>query len=133
MCIRDSGVLYVNDSKATNVASAVRGIEAFDGRVHAILGGSLKGGGFEGLRDALNAHASAAYLIGEAEDALARDLEGAVALHRCGTLERAFAAASEAARPGEVVLLSPASASFDAFRDYEHRGDRFRELVPGQG
>jgi len=71
----------------------------------------------------------ACYLIGQAEERLAGDLEGTVPLLRCGDLERAVAAASEAARPGEVVLLSPACASFDQFRDYEERGDRFRELA----
>jgi len=125
-----NGVLYVNDSKATNVSSAVRGIEAFDGGVHAILGGSLKGGGFEGLRDALASRAKAAYLIGEAADRLEADLEGTVPLRRSGDLASAVAAASEAARPGDVVLLSPACASFDQFRDYEERGDVFRSLIP---
>jgi UDP-N-acetylmuramoylalanine--D-glutamate ligase len=125
-----NGVLYVNDSKATNVSSAVRGIEAFDGGVHAILGGSLKGGGFEGLRDALASRAVAAYLIGEAADRLEADLEGTVPLRRSGDLPTAVAAASEAARPGDVVLLSPACASFDQFRDYEERGDAFRSLIP---
>ncbi len=125
-----NGVLYVNDSKATNVSSAVRGIEAFDGGVHAILGGSLKGGGFEGLREALASRAVAAYLIGEAADRLETDLEGTIPLRRSGDLATAVAAASEAARPGEVVLLSPACASFDQFRDYEERGDAFKSLIP---
>jgi len=125
------GVLYVNDSKATNVASAVKGIEAFEGGVHVILGGSLKGGAFTGLREAVKTRCRAAYLIGDAADRLADDLDGTVPLHRCGTLERAVGHASGAAKPGEVVLLSPASASFDHFRDYEQRGERFRELVPG--
>jgi UDP-N-acetylmuramoylalanine--D-glutamate ligase len=124
------GVLYVNDSKATNVASASRGIESFDGGVHAILGGSLKGGGFRGLRDAVAARCRACYLIGEATERLAEDLEGTVPLERCGDLETAVRAAGAAARPGDVVLLSPACASFDQFRDYEERGDRFRSLVP---
>jgi UDP-N-acetylmuramoylalanine--D-glutamate ligase len=125
------GVLYVNDSKATNVSSALRGIESFDGGVHAILGGSLKGGGFEGLRDAVAARCRACYLIGEAAERLAADLEPAgVPLHCCGDLGSAVRAASSAARPGEVVLLSPACASYDQFRDYEERGDRFRSLVP---
>jgi UDP-N-acetylmuramoylalanine--D-glutamate ligase len=123
------GVLYVNDSKATNVASATRGIEAFDGGVHAILGGSLKGGGFEGLRDAVASRCRACYLIGEAAERLEGDLAGAAPLHRCGDLERAVRAASSAASPGEVVLLSPACASYDQFRDYEERGERFRALV----
>jgi UDP-N-acetylmuramoylalanine--D-glutamate ligase len=124
------GVLYVNDSKATNVASALRGIGAFEGGVHAILGGSLKGGGFAGLRDALASHAIAAYLIGEAADRLEADLEGTVPLRRSGDLATAVREAAEAARPGEVVLLSPACASFDQFRDYEERGEAFRSLIP---
>ena len=122
------GVLYVNDSKATNVSSAVRGIEAFDGGVHVILGGSLKGGGFEGLRDAVASRCVAAYLIGEAAERLEQDLAGTVPLHRSGDL--ATAVRDAAAQPGEVVLLSPACASFDQFRDYEERGEAFRSLVP---
>jgi UDP-N-acetylmuramoylalanine--D-glutamate ligase len=125
------GVLYVNDSKATNVSSALRGIESFDGGVHAILGGSLKGGGFDGLREAVRARCRACYLIGEAAERLTADLTPAgVPLHRCGDLETAVREASASARPGEVVLLSPACASYDQFRDYEERGDRFRSLVP---
>jgi len=124
------GVLYVNDSKATNVSAAVRGIESFDDGVHAILGGSLKGGGFEELREPVAARCRACYLIGEAAERLAADLAGAgVPLHRCGDLESAVAAARAAAWPGENVLLSPACASYDQFRDFEERGDRFRELI----
>jgi UDP-N-acetylmuramoylalanine--D-glutamate ligase len=123
------GVLYVNDSKATNPASAARGLRAFDGGVHAILGGSLKGGGFDALRGDVAARCRAAYLVGEAADRLAADLAGAVPLVRSGTLEQAVSAAAAAAGPGDVVLLSPACASFDAFADYEHRGARFKELV----
>jgi UDP-N-acetylmuramoylalanine--D-glutamate ligase len=125
------GVLYVNDSKATNVSSALRGIESFDGGVHAILGGSLKGGGFGGLREAVAERCRACYLIGEAAGRIAADLDGlGVALRRCGDLETAVSEASAAARPGEVVLLSPACASYDQFRDYEQRGERFRALIP---
>jgi UDP-N-acetylmuramoylalanine--D-glutamate ligase len=124
------GVLYVNDSKATNVASARRGIEAFDGGVHAILGGSLKGAGFGGLRGVVASRCRACYLIGEASERLENDLAGAAPLRRCGDLESAMRAASSAASPGEVVLLSPACASFDQFRDYEERGERFRALIP---
>jgi UDP-N-acetylmuramoylalanine--D-glutamate ligase len=123
------GVLYVNDSKATNPASALRGLQAFDGGIHAILGGSLKGGGFETLRGEVAARCRAAYLVGEAADRLAADLDGTVALHRSGTLEQAVADAAGAAEPGDVVLLSPACASFDAFSDYEQRGRRFKQLV----
>jgi UDP-N-acetylmuramoylalanine--D-glutamate ligase len=124
------GVLFVNDSKATNVASARAGIEAFDGGVHLIAGGSLKGGGFAELREPVAARCRAVYLIGEATERLAADLEPTgVPLHRCGELERAAAAAAAAARPGEVVLLSPACASFDQYADYEERGGHFSELA----
>ncbi len=126
-----NGVLYVNDSKATNVESAVRGVESFDSGVHAILGGSLKGGDFKGLRQAVAARCRACYLIGEAAAQLAQDLhDTAVPLRRSGDLQTAMRDATAAARPGEVVLLSPACASYDQFRDYERRGDRFRALVP---
>jgi UDP-N-acetylmuramoylalanine--D-glutamate ligase len=124
------GVLYVNDSKATNVSAAVRGIEAFEGGVHAILGGSLKGGGFAGLREAVPSRCRACYLIGQAEERLAADLEGTVPLHRCGDLEAAMGLATEAAEPGDVVLLSPACASYDQYRDFEERGEHFRSLLP---
>jgi UDP-N-acetylmuramoylalanine--D-glutamate ligase len=124
------GVLYVNDSKATNVSAAVRGIEAFEGGVHAILGGSLKGGGFTGLREAVSSRCRACYLIGQAEERLAADLEGAAPLHRCGDLEAAMRLATQAAEPGEVVLLSPACASYDQYRDFEERGEHFRSLLP---
>jgi UDP-N-acetylmuramoylalanine--D-glutamate ligase len=124
-----SGVLFVNDSKATNPDSARVGVEAFPGGVHLILGGSLKGGGFRALREPVAARCRACYLIGEAEEQLATDLAGTVPLHRSGTLERAVEQAASAARSGETVLLSPACASFDAFRDFEHRGNRFRTLA----
>ena len=124
------GVLYVNDSKATNVSSAARGIESFDCGVHAILGGSLKGGGFEGLRDPVASRCRACYLIGEAADRLGADLDGAAPLRRCGDLETAMREARAAAASGDVVLLSPACASYDQYRDYEQRGDHFRSLVP---
>ena len=126
-------VLYVNDSKATNVASAVRGIEAYEGGVHLIAGGSLKGGGFEGLREAVASRCRACYLMGEAAQALSEDLADTVPLLPCGNLEEAVEEAAEAARPGEVVLLSPACASYDQYRDFEERGEHFRTLVQKRG
>jgi UDP-N-acetylmuramoylalanine--D-glutamate ligase len=124
------GVTWINDSKATNVASARVGLEAFDGGVHLIAGGSLKGGGFEELVDPVAARCEAVYLIGDATDRLAADLAPAgVPIERCGDLERAVAAAAAAAKPGDVVLLSPACASFDQYDDFEARGAHFRELA----
>jgi UDP-N-acetylmuramoylalanine--D-glutamate ligase len=131
------GVLYVNDSKATNVASAIAGIEAFDGGVHLILGGRGKGESFEPLLEPVEARCRACYLIGEAAEQLSSALAPAkshgVALVECGTLERAVEEAAARAQPGEVVLLSPACASFDAFADFEERGERFRQLVEDLG
>ena len=124
------GVLFVNDSKATNVSAAVRALESFEGGVHAILGGSVKGGGFAALAPAVAARCAACYLIGQAAPALARDLAAAgVELVECGDLARAVRAAADRARPGEVVLLAPACASFDQYRDFEERGEHFRALV----
>jgi UDP-N-acetylmuramoylalanine--D-glutamate ligase len=124
------GVLYVNDSKATNVSAAARAIESFFSGVHLILGGSLKGGGFAELREPVAERCRACYLIGEAADRLATDLRDAgVPLRRSGDLETAVESARAAAEPGEVVLLSPACASYDQFRDYEERGERFRSLI----
>jgi UDP-N-acetylmuramoylalanine--D-glutamate ligase len=124
------GVVYVNDSKATNVAAAAAALESFGAGVHAILGGSLKGGDFAALAPVVAERCRACYLIGEAAPRLAADLAGTgVPLHDCGDLAAAVRAAAAAASRGETVLLAPACASFDAFRDYEERGDRFRELV----
>jgi UDP-N-acetylmuramoylalanine--D-glutamate ligase len=124
------GVAFVNDSKATNVASTLVALESFDGGVHVILGGDdAKGEDFRALRSPVEAVCAAAYLIGEAAPRLRQALEGATELHDCGTLHAAVAAASAAAREGDVVLLSPACASYDQFRNFEERGDHFRDLV----
>jgi UDP-N-acetylmuramoylalanine--D-glutamate ligase len=129
------GVLFVNDSKATNVAAATVGLRAFAGGVHAILGGSEKDEPFAPLLEPLRESAVAAYLIGATGERMARELapavEAGIELHRCEDLEDAVRRAAAAAAPGEVVLLSPACASFDAFSDFEARGERFREIVRG--
>jgi UDP-N-acetylmuramoylalanine--D-glutamate ligase len=127
------GVRFVNDSKATNVASATVGLAAFEGRVHAILGGSEKEEPFAPLVEPARERCAACYLIGASADRLAAELASVLAdgveLRRCADLEDAVRQAAAAARPGEVVLLSPACASFDAFENFERRGDRFREIV----
>ena len=127
------GVTYVNDSKATNVAAAAAALRSFGGRVRAILGGSLKGGGFAELADPVAERCVACYLLGPAAEALERDLEPAwaagVQRQRCADLAEAVRAAAADAEPGDVVLLAPACASFDAYRDFEERGEHFRELV----
>jgi len=124
------GVLYVNDSKATNPASTIAALRAFGGGVHAILGGSLKGGGFEDLVPAVSEHCERCYLIGEAARRIADALAPSnVELLECGDLEHAVMQATQRARPGEVVVLSPACASFDQYRDFEERGDHFKALV----
>ena len=130
------GVRFVNDSKATNTAAARRALTAFgDAPLHLILGGSLKGERFDAFaQEVAAANVTTAYLIGEAAAPLADDLAYAsVPFLLSTTLDRAVAGAASAARPGEVVLLSPACASYDQFRDYEHRGEEFRRLVQNLG
>ena len=124
------GVRYVNDSKATNTAAARRGIAAYDGPLRLILGGSLKGEDFGPLARELPPTVRSIYLIGEASDELARALDPAGHPYvRAGDLANAVAHASAHAEPGDVVLLSPACASFDQFSDFEQRGETFRRLV----
>jgi UDP-N-acetylmuramoylalanine--D-glutamate ligase len=130
------GVSFINDSKATNVASTLVALEALAdcAGVHLILGGQGKGQDFSSLRGAVAERCRAVYLIGEDADAIATALGGSgIELRMSGELERAVAAAEQAARAGEAVLLSPACASFDQFRDFEARGDRFRALVAPRG
>jgi UDP-N-acetylmuramoylalanine--D-glutamate ligase len=131
------GVRFVNDSKATNVGAATVGIASFDRGVHAILGGSDKGEPFGALVAPLRERAVAAYLLGDTaarmEVELAPAADAGVPLHRAADLESAVRTAAAAAKPGEVVLLSPACASFDAFPNFEARGERFREIVATLG
>jgi len=121
------GVRYVNDSKATNVAAALRALSAYeDEPVRLILGGSRKGEDFEPLAAALGPNVGAVYVIGETADELARAIPDTI---RAGDLGTAVERAAAAAQPGEVVLLSPACASYDQFRDFEERGEEFKRLV----
>jgi UDP-N-acetylmuramoylalanine--D-glutamate ligase len=122
------GVLFVNDSKATNVAAALRAIASYDGPLLLLLGGRAKGESFEPLASAARDRVKRAFLVGEAAPELA-DAFGDVPHEVDGDLETAVRAAAAAAVPGDVVLLSPACASYDQFRDFEERGDAFRRLV----
>jgi UDP-N-acetylmuramoylalanine--D-glutamate ligase len=122
-----NGVLFVNDSKATNPNSAAPALAAFPA-VHWILGGLPKGDDLDACEPFLD-HVRAAYTIGEAGPMFADLLEGKVPVRRCEMLIEAVGRAARAAAPGEVVLLSPACASFDQFRDYEARGEAFRAAV----
>jgi UDP-N-acetylmuramoylalanine--D-glutamate ligase len=121
----------VNDSKATNPESAERALRAFPPGLRVILGGSRKGSSFSALARCARERAVArAYLIGETAPELSRALtEAGVPFALCGSFEAAVREAFGDARPGEIVLLSPACASFDQFRDFEERGERFRGLV----
>ncbi|UVI40485.1 UDP-N-acetylmuramoyl-L-alanine--D-glutamate ligase [Qipengyuania spongiae] len=122
-----SGVAYVNDSKGTNTAASAPALAAFD-NVHWIVGGLAKEPGL-GECEAHLGHVKAAYTIGQSGEDFARLLESRVPTKRAVTLEQAIASAANSAIPGDTVLLSPACASFDQFRDFEHRGEVFRKAV----
>jgi UDP-N-acetylmuramoylalanine--D-glutamate ligase len=123
------GVRWINDSKATNVDSAVIGVRAIDGPKILIAGGKDKGSSWAPLVDAARAQGVRAVLAIGAASPLVEAAFTGFDVTPCGTIERAVEIARSIARPGDSVLLSPACASFDQFRNFEHRGDRFRELV----
>jgi len=123
------GVRYYNDSKATNVDATLKALDAFPGRILIVLGGKDKGSDYTVLQRPLREKAILALLIGAAAEKIEKQITGSVAIERAGTIERAVEIASHAARPGDVVLLAPACASFDQFQNYEHRGRVFKELV----
>ncbi|MGH6932179.1 MAG: UDP-N-acetylmuramoyl-L-alanine--D-glutamate ligase [Dongiaceae bacterium] len=126
-----SDIRYVNDSKATNADAAAKALACYSA-IYWIVGGRAKETGLDGL-EPFYPNIVHAFLIGEAADRFAVALEGQVACTKCGTLPNALAAAHRMAqgeqRPGAVVLLSPACASFDQYRNFEERGDAFRDLV----
>jgi len=124
-----AGVRYYNDSKATNVDATLKALEAFPGRILIILGGKDKGSDYTLLQKPLRERAILALLIGAAAEKIEKQITGSVAIERAGTIERAVEIASHAARPGDVVLLAPACASFDQFQNFEHRGRVFKDLV----
>jgi UDP-N-acetylmuramoylalanine--D-glutamate ligase len=120
------GVRYVNDSKATNVAAAIRALQAYENEfVHLIVGGSYKGEDFAPLAAAIGSNVRSTHLVGEEAPRLAEAVEGDVD----GTLERAVEHARSLAEPGDVILLSPACASYDQFESFERRGELFTRLA----
>jgi len=125
------GVKFVNDSKATNAEAAEQALKAYK-KAYWIAGGVSKAEGIQPLAP-LFPNITKAYLIGDSEETFAATLKGKVALQTCGTLENAVQAAFRDAKvvgdENPVILLSPACASFDQFRDFEHRGDVFRSIV----
>jgi UDP-N-acetylmuramoylalanine--D-glutamate ligase len=124
-----NGIRWIDDSKATNPASVIAALEAAPGPVILVAGGLDKKLSFAGLAAAARGRVRRALLIGQAAAGLAEALEGAVEHEVAGDLATAVERAVRIARPGDCVLLSPACASFDQFRSFEHRGEEFRRLV----
>jgi UDP-N-acetylmuramoylalanine--D-glutamate ligase len=123
------GVEYYNDSKATNVDATIKALESFPGNIHLILGGKDKGSDYTLLNDLLRQRVKAVYTIGAASDKIQSQIKGATSILAAGTIDAAVKQAAAAAQPGDTVLLAPACASFDQFRNYEHRGRVFKDLV----
>jgi len=123
------GVRFVNDSKATNVEAARRSIESFDGPVVAIIGGQFKGGDLRELREPLVARRGAVVAIGDAAPLVHAALDGVVPVDDAGSMPDAVRRAYALTRGSGVVVLAPACASFDWFRDYAERGRVFKDAV----
>jgi UDP-N-acetylmuramoylalanine--D-glutamate ligase len=127
------GVVWYDDSKGTNPGATAKSLEGFDaGTVHLILGGRNKGADLASLVPLIREKVRRAYLIGEAADEFEPVLAGVVDFERSGTMDRAVASAAASAKAGESVVLSPACASFDQFRNFVHRGQVFQDLVRQQ-
>jgi UDP-N-acetylmuramoylalanine--D-glutamate ligase len=122
------GVDYYNDSKATNVDATMKALESFPANIHLILGGKDKGSDYTVLNDLLRQRVKRVYTIGVAAAKIESQIKGAEVVH-AETLENAVRKAAALAQPGDVVLLAPACASFDQFKNYEHRGQVFKEIV----
>ena len=123
------GVDYYNDSKATNVDATIKALESFPANIHLILGGKDKGSDYTVLNDLLRQRVKRVYTIGAAAEKIQSHIKGSANIVAAGTMESAVKQASSSAQPGDVVLLAPACASFDQFKNYEHRGQVFKELV----
>jgi UDP-N-acetylmuramoylalanine--D-glutamate ligase len=123
------GIIFFNDSKATNVEAAIVAIQSFSCPIVLIAGGKQKGLRYEKLAAVCVGRVKAAVFIGEAKENLGRAFEGMVPYHAVESLEEAVPLAFSLAKRGEAVVLSPACSSFDQFRDYQHRGEVFRTAV----
>jgi len=124
-----NGISFFNDSKATNVDSSIKAVESFDGNIIIILGGKDKGSPYEPLLDAMKSRVKHVVLIGAAADRIAEAIGSRFAVSRASSLMDAVRQGLDIGKPGDVVLLSPACASFDMFDNYEHRGKVFKEAV----
>jgi UDP-N-acetylmuramoylalanine--D-glutamate ligase len=124
-----AGVRYFNDSKATNVDATIKALESFPANVHLILGGKDKGSDYSILNTLLRERVKRVYTIGAAAEKISSQIQQATEIDASGSLENAVRRASATAKPGDVVLLAPACASFDQFQSYEHRGRVFKEVV----
>jgi UDP-N-acetylmuramoylalanine--D-glutamate ligase len=124
-----NGVEYYNDSKATNVDATIKALESFPANIHLILGGKDKGSDYSVLIDLLRQRVKRVYTIGAAAAKIEAQIKGGAEIIHAETLENAIRYAADAAEPGDIVLLAPACASFDQFRNYEHRGKVFKEVV----
>jgi len=125
-----NGVDYYNDSKATNVDATIKALESFSANIHLILGGKDKGSDYSVLNDLLRQRVKRVYTIGAAATKIESQIKN-VDVTRAETLENAVQKAHANAQPGDVVLLAPACASFDQFKNYEQRGEAFKEIVRG--
>lgn len=125
------GVEWINDSKATNVDSSLVAMKALEGNVLLIAGGKGKGAPYAPLVDAARGKVKAVLTIGKDAPLIAAAFAGVCPIHDCGTIEKAVSQAAEISTRGDVVLLSPACASYDQFNNFEHRGDVFKSLVKG--
>ncbi len=128
-CGTHGGVKYFNDSKATNVDSTRVALESFDKNIWLILGGLDKGAPYTPLKKLINNKVKGILLIGEAAQKIKKGLAGTVPFYDCLTLSNAVKRSAELAKPEDVVLFSPACASFDQFKDYEDRGRKFKAFV----
>ena len=130
LAAESGGVRWVDDSKGTNVDATLKSLEGYaPASVLLILGGRDKHGDFAALRELAGRNARVVLTIGEAAAVIEKALDGAAPIERAQTMEAAVARAAALARPGDTVLLSPACASFDQYRNYEERGDHFARLA----